>query len=365
MQTPKSILPKNEPKHAGLSNQALKVHIDRIKTLIDGESLLQVLGFQIGMQNNHEIRCACLIHGGDGLTSFRYKKSNNTFSCYSHHCQETYGSDVIALVRAVKNISFIEAVEYLADFTGVSLDSIELTDKDILLFKEKHFLKESKQIQQFENVVSNNENKSSSISEEDINGFILDRDDYFISRGFSKSTLDLFEVGTTRVFREGPRETIPIRDDEGKFVGMSCRIGMDEYGDFPKYRLLKDFNKSSYLYGLNLAKNSLDKFNYTLILTEGFTDVWAFYEIGVPIAVCSMGVSISNVQRYLLSKYVNKCIVFYDGDEPGVEGTKRVVNFLKNFIKVIPFYPEKGFEPSKYSKERLKEISDSLLYEAN
>jgi DNA primase len=342
------------------SDIELRILIDTVKGLIDGEALLQALGFTISVSNSHEIRCACIIHGGDGVTSFRYKVSTNTFSCFSQHCHEKYGHDVIALVRAVKNVSFIESLEYLCDFVGVSFEGLELSEKDILLFKERVLLKESQNIKKFDEFTSNTEQKEATISESTIKKFISNRSDYFLNRGFSLNTLDKFEIGSTSYFKEGPRETIPIRDENGVFVGMSSRLTF-ESEDVPKYRILKDFDKNSHLYGLHVAKNYREEFHSTVILTEGFTDVWAFSEIGIPIAVCSMGTSVSNIQRYLIGKYFDKCIVFYDGDSPGKKGTEKVVSFIKNFVKVIPFYPEDGLEPSKYGKDKLKEIAMNVL----
>lgn len=342
------------------SDIELRLLIDTVKGLIDGESLLQNLGFTISGCNSHEIRCACIIHGGDGITSFRYKVSTNTFSCFSQHCHEKYGHDVIALVRAVKNCSFTEALEYLCDFVGVSFEGLELSEKDILLFKERVLLKESKNIKKFDEFTSNSDQKEATISESTISKFVSNRSNYFQARGFSTSTLDRFEVGTTSYFKEGQRETIPIRDENGAFVGMSSRLAF-ESEEIPKYRILKDFDKNSHLYGLFVAKNYREQFNNTVILTEGFTDVWAFNEIDIPIAVCSMGTSVSNIQRYLIGKYFDKCIVFYDGDGPGKKGTEKVISFIRNFVKVVPFYPEDGLEPSKYERSKLKEIAMNVL----
>ena len=101
-----------------MANQA----IDRLKDIVDPETLLVSLGFDISISNSREVRCACAIHGGDNKTSFSFKKDVKRFYCYSHGCEfDSNGeinNDVISLVMLTNNCSFMSAVKYLSGLTG-------------------------------------------------------------------------------------------------------------------------------------------------------------------------------------------------------------------------------------------------------
>lgn len=325
---------------------SMKLHLDRVKTLINPELLLQSLGFTISMNSQGEIRCPCKIHNGDGKTSFRFKKSNNTFSCFSHFCHETYGADVVALVRSVKKCSFLEAVEYLSNFVGVPYSPKEFTEEDYFNISSKKFISKMKQ-------PSPKKVETESdfwLSEENLEGLVKNRSLYFFNRGISQETLDKFEVGGFCL--DGVvRATIPIRDEDNKLVGMSSRV--DELyqhpKDTPKYSLLRNFNKTEHLYGLNVVKETPVK---KIFLLEGFTGVWRFYDAGVS-SVCCMGISLSPKQRYLLSKYFDECIIVFDGDDAGYSGAYRVDKFLHGFIKSQIITLPVGVEPSNMSIESI------------
>lgn len=73
--------------------------------------LLDALGFQVNVRAR---RCACLLHGGSNRSAFSWTEAG-LWKC--HSCGA--GGDRIALVRAVKNCGFREALEFLARLAGV------------------------------------------------------------------------------------------------------------------------------------------------------------------------------------------------------------------------------------------------------
>jgi len=76
--------------------------------------LLNQLGFHV---NERTRRSACRIHGGRNSSAFSWTESG-FWRC--HSCGA--GGDRIALVRAMRQCSFREAVEFLATLAGVSLE---------------------------------------------------------------------------------------------------------------------------------------------------------------------------------------------------------------------------------------------------
>ena len=111
---------KNEDYYKNLRNE-----IELIKEYVDPEFLLEILGFDIYKNTTHEIRAACILHGGDNQTAFRFNKVTKNWSCFSHKCQETYGSDIIGLVKGCLGLSFLETVTYLKEISGFKGENIE------------------------------------------------------------------------------------------------------------------------------------------------------------------------------------------------------------------------------------------------
>lgn len=82
-----------------------------IAALVPMSRLLRELGFEA---NERTRRCACILHGGSNHSAFSWTESG-LWKC--HSCGA--GGDRIALVRAAKECSFREAVEFLAVLAGV------------------------------------------------------------------------------------------------------------------------------------------------------------------------------------------------------------------------------------------------------
>ena len=90
---------------------------------------------------------------------------------------------------------------------------------------------------------------------------------------------------------------------------------------------MRDIRKEATLYNLHIARYyaGMDR---TLILVEGFVDVWALSLLGVYNAVAAMGTAITPNQVRLLWKYAENIIVMLDADTAGREATPKVVEML-------------------------------------
>jgi DNA primase len=345
------------------NKQSLRAAIQNIKDAVDGANLLQSLGFEIKRDTGDEIRCRCVIHGGDNETAFRFKKSTKHFSCYTHGCHEE-SSDIIGLVCAVRKCSFKEALEFLSEHTGVPIESSDISESEAQRLCTLKDLRKTKRETDFEKKLleTSDPDKIEWMSSH-VDHFIAKRTDYFERRGFPRHLLDLFEVGSTNYFSEGVRATIPIRDELANLVGVSTRIERElteQDKNIPKYRNLKNFNKENYLYNLHNAKDYAKYFGDTLILVEGYTGVWRLWQAGIPVGVSCMGVHLSDIQRHYISKHALHCLVMLDGDKAGLKGTTQVEKALRGFVKVTSFC-ELNQEPSKYEPEKLNELVMKLL----
>lgn len=142
--------------------------------------------------------------------------------------------------------------------------------------------------------------------------------------GFSRETLLHFEIGFDR---DAQRITFPIRDHDGRFVGVSGRTVVDDPIRYKVYR--SEFyciagrsykvEKSKLLWGL-------DKFYHArlnmpsqqpVIVCEGYKAAMWVYQAGYTDVVALQGTSLSPEQQFLLRRSTSEAVLFLDNDAPG------------------------------------------------
>ncbi len=124
------------------------------------------------------------------------------------------------------------------------------------------------------------------------------------------------------------RLMFPVLDVRGEVVGFSGRALQD--GQEPKYLNSPEtlvFSKRRTLFGINLAKNT--KRN-SMLLVEGNVDVVTLHQAGFDHAVASMGTSLTTEQTRLISRYAKEIVICYDNDPAGRKATDRALEILKN-----------------------------------
>jgi CHC2 zinc finger len=95
----------------------------QIAGLVPMPDLLGALGFEV---NERTRRCACILHGGSNRSAFSWTEAG-LWRC--HSCGA--GGDRIALVRAVRNCSFHEALEFLGHLAGVQYSPRRASRREI------------------------------------------------------------------------------------------------------------------------------------------------------------------------------------------------------------------------------------------
>ncbi len=318
-------------------NQNFRDKMETLKLSVEPKYLLESLGFKIEKENNKELRCACIIHGGDNKTSFRFNVEKRTWICFSHHCHEVHGYDMISLVQAVLKTNFMGAVEYL--------ESISSCDVDLYAYKRR---------EEMNKFITSNNPIMSMVSERNLMCYKGFRSTHFNKEGFLNKTLDHFEVGGGHVDKDGfIRDVIPIRDDEGKLVAYSFR-DISDFAVDNKYINTPDFDKNRVLYNFNnVISMGIKK---PIIVVEGYKSVWKLYEYGIYNVVASMGSVVTEGQVNLLCKHaLNGVIIAFDNDLPGVVGTLYSYKLLREKISVIPLFLSSvsskiGDSPAEFSK---------------
>ncbi|ORU90655.1 MAG: DNA primase [Cycloclasticus sp. symbiont of Poecilosclerida sp. M] len=124
------------------------------------------------------------------------------------------------------------------------------------------------------------------------------------------------------------RIIFPIRNKRGAVIGFGGRVLGD---DSPKYLNSPEtplYHKGREVYGLYEASQASSKLQ-CFVLVEGYLDVIALHESGLPYAVAALGTAITREQVDLLFRTASEIVICMDGDSAGQKASWRaVVNAL-------------------------------------
>ncbi len=163
--------------------------------------------------------------------------------------------------------------------------------------------------------------------------------------------------GVHDIFRS--RLMFPIIDVRGNVLGFSGRILGDGEPKYLNTRETPVFNKSRNLFALNLAKKS--KSGY-ILLAEGNIDVVSLHQAGFDSAVASLGTSLTPEQARLISRYANEVVIAYDNDGAGQKAAQRAIGILENLdLKVKVLRMNGAKDPDEFIKAKGADAFKNLL----
>lgn len=170
--------------------------------------------------------------------------------------------------------------------------------------------------------------------------------DYMFARGYTPETLLEWGFGYDEI---SDRVVFPVFNQDAELLGFKARAWQP--GRVPKYLVLGDrpgwnerygfpcYSTSTVIFGLDRAI----EFNKTadrsrIILCEGELNVVALWQMGILNAVAVNGSNLSMHHARLLRMYADELVIFFDSDEAGLEGIRRVVEEMQQFIPtfVVP-----------------------------
>ena len=313
---------------------------------LDPEEFLESFGVEIAKRSRDELRCACPIHHGDNESAFQVATERGGTPAFRWRCHtqcEIDHGDVIDFVMLMLNLSFKEAVSWLAARVGLS-DDFEIDESEWRDRREVAKFNSASRAFEKERV------EFDFINEDFVRKCVARRNTYFAKRGFPDEILDLFEVGYCPE-HDSPwnlqktlvkaRATIPLRDEEGRLVGMSGRA-LVEAPD--KYNILAGSAKRSILYGLHLAKPYVAERN-SIVVVEGFADVWRAWQHGKRNVVAICGKDATDEQVRLILSHARTVAIALDGDKAGRLGADKLQNALVDYVDVyrVPLPVERDF----------------------
>ena len=345
-----------------------------LNELVDRNDIVEVVSsyVRLSKKSGSNLFGLCPFHS-EKTPSFSVSPDKQIYHCFG--CGK--GGGVINFIMEIENLSFPEAVEFLARRVNMQVPE-EANDRESQ--KRGRMLALNREAARFfyaQLSAPGGEEARRYMAARRIGaataksfglGYAPDSwdglRDAMKAKGFSD--LELFEAGLVRKGKSGGfydtfrrRLMFPVIDVRGNVIGFSGRIlgdGEPKYMNSPETLV---FNKSRNLFALNLAKKS--KSGY-IILSEGNIDVVSLHQAGFDSAVASLGTSLTPEQARLLSRYTKEIIIAYDSDGAGVKAAQRAIGILEKLdmkVKVLRMSGAK--DPDEFIQKRGAEAFRKLL----
>ncbi len=284
---------------------------------------------------------ACCPFHSEKTPSFYVDEAKGLFHCFG--CGK--GGDLIQFAQDIENLSFPEALDFLADLAGV-----ELPKRRGPAGPSRDLIEALRAVNAEAASFYNRQLKS-----------VEKASRYFHDRGIRESTVQLFKLGyassqwdglyahlskrfepkllqqsglvktsasgkTFDLFRE--RVIFPIQDAFGNVVAFGGR--MIEGDEGPKYINSPEsplYTKGKHVYNLNFAKAYLKK-EPMVIVVEGYLDAIQVYQAGIGNVVASLGTAFTPEQAKLLKRYAAKVLLNFDADAAGFKAARASIETL-------------------------------------
>ena len=326
----------------------IAILIDEIVSVVDPYAILEYFGATHITNRGRYISCTCPIHKGDNPDGFCVYIHDSSglpiffWKCYTHNCDAEYQRNIIGFVMACSSMSFDEAVRFLCQYTGINIEDFEDDKVSISEIENRRSLSSvCRALSKINNTeIDFTKVKNPYLNEDFVARSLRRRNLYFKERGFSDLVLDTFEVGHCcppdspwSYASCASRAVIPIRDENFRLVGISGRAEMEVDRKIDnKYRILSGSNKSGVLYGYYLSKAYIEE-KKSIILVEGFADLWKCWMAGIKNVVAVMGKKITDQQLKLILSSSHRALICFDYDNGrNEESVIQIKKTLSQFI---------------------------------
>lgn len=303
--------------------------------------------------------------------SFVVSPVKQMFKCFS----SGVGGDGISFVMQHKGLSFVEAIESIANIHNIYLEKEELTPEQQRVLDEKtemyalldtvakrfvatrrnlpadHWANQMISARQFGDETLISFMVGYAPMDNEVTKWVAENGQLGIAK-----TLGLSDTKNSHSYDKFKnRLMFPIHNHKGAVVGFGGRrSNSEEDQQFAKYLNSKEsivYNKGRLLYGLYQAKKDISRTG-TAILTEGYTDVISLHENGCPNTIASCGTALTDDHAALLRKYAQEVVILRDGDNAGHKATIKDIDIcLAAGLQVSVCILPDGHDPDSFSRE--------------
>ncbi|HMO17371.1 MAG TPA: DNA primase [Oligoflexia bacterium] len=361
-----------------------------IEEIKNRTSLVELVNERSHVKQSGRNFSACCPFHLEKTPSFNINEEQGLYYCFG--CGKK--GNTFTFVMETRGMTFPEAVRFLASRTGIILPAAEKGSK------AEH--DRSREIKHLYNKILV---ESLNYFEDSLWGRVRDIDnesckrarEYLSTRGISEDSLKRYRVGyahgkpgvfrshilnsvkssldvseaqvehamnalgllrsnnTNSSARELFRERVifPICRSDGQPIAFGGRTLVDNK-DIPKYINSPEspvYEKRRSFFGLPQALSHI-KNNKNVLLVEGYTDVISLQQSEVDNVLAVCGTALTEDHARILSRFVNKVRLVFDGDVAGRLAAARTFPiFINSGLEVIPVFLPEGEDPDSLSRK--------------
>lgn len=358
---------------------------DTVNKILDSAQIVDVVSDFVSLKRRGANFIACCPFHNEKTPSFYVSPAKGIYKCFG--CGKS--GTAVGFVMEHENMTYVEALKYLARKYGIEVKEKEETPEEIAARQrsESLLLVLDYAEQFFQKSLDTPEGKSIGYA-------------YFRSRGLEDATIRKYGLGwapkagnalTTEALAKGYKEEFltttgvcikrhdgslcdkfydrvifPIHSVSGRVLGFGGRTLRSDYktaniGKYVNSPQSEVYDKSSTLYGIYFAKSEIVRQN-KCYLVEGYLDVLSMHQLGITNVVASSGTSLTIPQIRLIKKFTDNVTVMYDGDSAGIHAALRGIDLiLKEGLNVRVVLIPDGDDPDSYSRKHSLEEVQSFL----
>ena len=326
-------------------------------------------------------KARCPFHN-EKTPSFFISPGRSSYYCFG--CSAS--GDIFTFVEEFEGLDFKGALKLLANKAGVVLSDFnpEKESEKEVLYRIMEDTTNFFVCNLSQNTPVINYLKQRGLEEKSITDFRIgfiknewrDLYQFLVKKGYKDNEIE--KAGLAKKTEKGMydrfrgRIIFPIADSSGRIIAFSGRIFEDD-GKSAKYLNSPEtpiFNKSSVLYGLDRAKDSIRKNNFS-ILVEGQMDLVLSHQAGFKNTVATSGTALSesvvskeNVVSNLglLRRLSENIVLAFDADKAGINASERagkIALSLSMDVKVANI--KEGMDPADLiSKEGVEAWREAI-----
>lgn len=361
---------------------------DTVNKILDSAQIVDVVSDFVSLKRRGANFIACCPFHNEKTPSFYVSPAKGIYKCFG--CGKS--GTAVGFVMEHENMTYVEALKYLARKYGIEVKEKEETPEEIAARQrsESLLLVLDYTEQFFQKSLDTPEGKSIGYA-------------YFRSRGLEDATIRKYGLGwapksgnalATEALSKGYKEEFltttgvcikrhdgslcdkfydrvifPIHSVSGRVIGFGGRTLRSDYktaniGKYVNSPQSEVYDKSSTLYGIYFAKSEIVRQN-KCYLVEGYLDVLSMHQLGITNVVASSGTSLTIPQIRLIKKFTDNVTVMYDGDSAGIHAALRGIDLiLKEGLNVRVVLIPDGDDPDSYSRKHSLEEVQSFLKSA-
>lgn len=350
---------------------------ETVNRILDLTQIEDVVGDFVTLKRAGSTYKACCPFHNEKTPSFVVSPSKGIFKCFG--CGKS--GTAVGFVMEHENLTYVEALKYLAKKYNVEVEETELTAEEIARRQrsESLYLVSEFAGNFFQDILWNNPEgrnvgyqyfRSRGLTDETIRKYglgwaLADRTSLLeAARAAGYKEEYLLDTGLCKQYDDGrtvdtfcDRAMFPIHAVNGRVIAFGGRT-LHKDPKFPKYVNSKEteiYVKSKSLYGISFAKNEISRQD-KCILVEGYLDVLSMHQLGITNVVASSGTSLTIEQIRLIRRYTSNVTIIYDGDGAGIKAALRGIDLiLKEGMNVKVVLLPDGQDPDDFSKSHTLE----------